>query len=115
MTDYISREKTLERIDSIYDCADMVFKPNDKICKPEDCKGCKWAATRDAIRRIIADAIPAADVRPVVRGKWKRVDYRSTVVTFKCSECGYYAHTLATNFCPTCGADMREENNEKSD
>lgn len=54
------------------------------------------------------DELPAADVRPVVRGRWKRVDPRSTVVTFKCSVCDWYAHMNATNFCPNCGADMRE-------
>lgn len=54
------------------------------------------------------EQLPAADVRPVVRGQWKRVDPRSTVVTFRCSECNYYAHMNATNFCPNCGADMRE-------
>ena len=54
------------------------------------------------------ERLPAADVRPVVRGRWKRVDPRSTVVTFRCSECNYYAHMNATNFCPNCGADMRE-------
>ena len=55
--------------------------------------------------------IPNADVRPVVRGQWKRVDPRSTVVTFRCSECNYYAHMIATNYCPNCGADMREAHN----
>lgn len=59
-------------------------------------------ALREALTRV-----PAADVRPVVRGLWKRVDPRSTVVTFRCSECNYYAHVNATNFCPNCGADMR--------
>lgn len=61
--------------------------------------------------RIIPNVLrnlPPADVRPVRRGRWKRVDPRSTVVTFRCSECNYYAHINATNFCPNCGADMRE-------
>lgn len=54
------------------------------------------------------ESLPAADVRLVVRGRWKRVDPRSTVVTFQCSECNYYAHVNATKFCPNCGADMRK-------
>lgn len=50
--------------------------------------------------------VPVADVRPVVRGKW---------IDGKCDQCGEHApywcmastyHT--TNFCPNCGADMRE-------
>ena len=60
------------------------------------------------------DAIPAADVREVVRRRWKRVDPRSTVVTFRCSECDYYAPMDATNFCPNCGADMRPSEEPES-
>ena len=64
MTDYISREALLERIDDIWDCADMVFEPNDHCCQADDCKSCKWAETKNAIRKIAAN-LPAADVRPV--------------------------------------------------
>ena len=51
-------------------------------------------------------AIPAADVRPVMRGKWNMVKYP----LYECSNCGAvfqevgYGH----NFCPNCGAYMRE-------
>jgi len=50
--------------------------------------------------------LPEEDVRPVVRGRW---------TDGKCDQCGEHApywcmasayHT--TNFCPNCGADMRE-------
>jgi len=68
----------------------------------------QWMVSLVDVSCAIAE-IPAADVRPVVRGKWKRVDPRSTVVTFRCSECNYYAHVNATNFCPNCGADMRDD------
>lgn len=50
-------DKLVERIDGIWDCNDMVFRPNDKICNvPEDCKGCKWAQTRDCIQRMVENA-----------------------------------------------------------
>lgn len=82
MTDYISREALLEAAKKSHLYFDI---------KP------------------IINSIPAADVRPVVRGKWLDVtwcgeDYLS------CSMCGYgaLAHER-TNFCPNCGADMREE------
>ena len=55
--------------------------------------------------------IPAADVRPVVRGKWSTVydDFmKSNYDT--CSCCGKeYFGANGFNFCPNCGADMREE------
>ena len=72
MTDYISREKLLERIDGIWDCADMVFEPNDHCCRADNCASCKWRETKNAIRKIAAN-IPAADVRPV---KWIPVTER---------------------------------------
>lgn len=67
-------------------------------------------------KRIIADrfseflkSIPAADVRPVVRGKWEYISF----MTVKCSNCQEIFHELeGDNFCPNCGADMREINND---
>lgn len=44
-----------------------------------------------------------ADVRPVVRGKWK-----ITSIYIKCLECGECFMLIPQNFCPNCGADMRE-------
>ena len=55
----------------------------------------------------------AADVRPVMRGKWEKHDaslvwnscglYASA---YKCNKCGGL-NIAETNFCPNCGADMR--------
>ena len=52
--------------------------------------------------------LPAADVRPVVRGKWTRGDM-PTYGGYKCSACGGNTVHYKANFCPNCGADMREE------
>lgn len=67
--------------------------------------------------------IPAADVREVVRGKWELRQVSDAEGGDKwnrwfCSECGHNAtagweHTRygakpKYNFCPNCGADMRE-------
>ena len=62
------------------------------------------------------NAIPAADVRENKRGKW---DDKKVAFYFKCSECGCCVRAFAGevfldyaqewNFCPNCGADMREE------
>ena len=50
-----------------------------------------------------------ADVRPVVRGKWRL--YSPLTDTYECDKCGYQVidESFRTNFCPNCGADMREE------
>ena len=56
---------------------------------------------------------PAADVRPVVRGRWEPVvdaneDGSPYQAGIHCSECGHF-DVWEFNFCPNCGADMREE------
>lgn len=61
------------------------------------------------------DSIPAADVRPVVRGKWDE-EHEPFIwmgyTRWNCSccgfKCGYELEIKSrTNFCPNCGADMR--------
>lgn len=50
------------------------------------------------------------DVRPVVRGKWEYISF----MTVKCSNCQETFQELAgDNFCPNCGADMREPPKEE--
>lgn len=52
--------------------------------------------------------VPAADVKPVVRGKWISRDKRGSYV---CSICGdewvFNPDHGGFCYCPTCGADMR--------
>lgn len=62
--------------------------------------------------------VPSADVRPVVSAEWERPKGstpRSWI--FVCSKCGdrayfpvpkYFPKGCGYNFCPNCGADMRE-------
>lgn len=62
----------------------------------------------------VFDAIPAADARPVVRGKWISHDFVDMgkgryTGSVECSACGRFL-PIKENFCPNCGADMREEN-----
>ena len=113
MAEYISREALLERIDDIWDCADMVFEPNDHCCRADDCASCKWAETKNAIRKIIAN-FPAADVRPVVKARWiKGVGENGVTSACHCSVCGFEDNRFCVfNFCPNCGADMRAEEGE---
>ena len=51
------------------------------------------------------ERIPAADVRPVVRGRWIDVE-DSTLST--CSVCGFNVGAYTFHYCPNCGADMGE-------
>lgn len=62
-----------------------------------------------------AKAIPAADVRPVVRGRWVWPEPSKTRDRPYCSNCLNDAYWdddrgfVTDNYCPNCGADMREE------
>ena len=85
-----------------------------------------WAKGLDVIEYL--DEVPAADVQPVVRGKWipdydyAEYDYDGSTPLpeplkfqdgWQCSLCGAYEPSKV-NFCPNCGADMRGEQDERS-
>lgn len=88
MDDYISRQAALNIV-CYDDCIDCPYGGCDKY---------RW------IKRL-----PAADVRPVVRGKWKH-DGSDWKNRFICDQCGYkwFFKAEEAHFCPNCGADMRE-------
>ena len=54
----------------------------------------------------LLDLQPTADAKEVVRGKWigQSSDYEDFC---ECSICGHYQED-DSDFCPSCGADMRE-------
>ena len=112
MTEYIEREAALE---SLCTACESVPIEDKEIC-PFRFTGCQEYAN------ILS--LPAADVRPVVRGKWEERE----VFTAKgnvdmlqsafCPVCKRY-HTTPYSyfftvyaFCPNCGADMRGTTNE---
>ena len=93
-TDYISRQAAINIVcdDECDDCPDG---------------GC------DMYRRL--KRFPAADVRPVVRGKWECADDEDfSQPHVRCSNCGeyYFAWYRKFPFCPNCGADMRGKCND---
>lgn len=95
MTDYISREALLKLIGTM---------PSSPITDREE----------RIIRAFISTVktFPAADVRPVKRAHWKE-DWE--MGCSKCSECGEgflwedFNGVAEWNFCPNCGADMRQK------
>lgn len=56
---------------------------------------------------------PTADVRETVRGEWITCEDIDGKYRF-CSACRSYS-AYKTDFCPNCGADMRGEENERTD
>lgn len=113
MPEYISREAAL---DAISEWLMKALHPESMSIYSEG----ERAAYRTALSEI-AD-IPAADVRPVVRGKWipdydyAEYDFDGTTPLseprkfqdgWQCSLCGGYSPS-ETNFCPNCGARMEE-------
>ena len=91
----------------------------------DDADSCK----ADYLREII-ESVPAADVAPVVHGRWLykhrhrggfrtyegddefgekhsvRVDERYEIDEPYCSECGKWNESVWLNYCPNCGAKM---------
>ena len=123
MAEYISREAAIKRFNfAVLDCLGM---------EPTIRAG-------DIIKAL--ESIPAADVRPVVRGH--KVTHNRPIAGYwasgkldggldgmegrvwvepimdnpvdYCSECGKRLDDTFQNFCPNCGADMRETNNEEA-
>lgn len=124
MAEYIKRDEVIAALDE--------FRLNQTVSKYATVMQCR--AARDAISRAtkVLESLPAADVEPVMCGRWEkniRGDY-----SIVCSECGYGLPTDGfawmecnrtsdereftiwiadvKNYCPNCGADMRGSNDE---
>lgn len=77
------------------------------------CGGCG-----SAVECILAE--PAADVAPVVHGRWIHSRYEDCSEQFelvKCSQCNHEAYAMAFyvrggNYCPACGAKMDGGDND---
>lgn len=95
--EYIEREAAI---------ADIAMMAEDRRI-PVDSYGGKIVGEVISILR----RIPAADVRPVVRGEWKPGDM-PTYGGYKCSVCGGNTVHYKANFCPNCGAEMKGESSD---
>lgn len=97
MTEYISREAAVELLKKrLYETALNSTGFNADA-------GDVFADAAERLEKTWINEIPAADVRPVVRGKWNA--YNNTYV---CSACGRPISFWKSNFCPNCGAMMEE-------
>ena len=59
----------------------------------------------------ILDAQPAADVAPVVHGRWKKTDICDDD-PWRCSRCGNTVSVMGYKICPNCGALMDGEDED---
>lgn len=78
-----------------------------KLTPKVDDDGYCWVIRGNAATAI--DNIPAADVRPVKRGKWIVYTGRGKR-QYMCSECSAEEkNPKVAHYCYNCGADMMEE------
>ena len=111
MDEFISREATIKRIKEVY-CVG---------CNSYHGVRCRACGTGDAID--IIDDFPAADVAPVVHGRWIHSRYEDCSEQFellKCSQCNHEAYAMAFyvrggNYCPNCGAKMDGGDSDEAD
>lgn len=105
MAEYIEREAFLADKKWLYctDCDKRKGKKRGKMVTLYEIgeAPCKSCGIHDMLEEV--EAYPAADVRPVVRGKWQKIGQFGVVVV--CSVCGK-SPDRKTNFCPNCGASM---------
>ena len=125
MSEYISKEEInrvlLNRIDMNNKC--LIGARESKHFEEE-----KYFSTLifedEQIKALFEESAPSADVRPNIHGHWvdEKVGRWFAGDIFKCSECGNTLNRSGVNcgrgdanFCPNCGADMREPIGEKGE
>lgn len=103
MDDYIEREAVFLEMDSC-----------DYLCDVQIENG-KTLLFYDSLAENVK-SIPAADVRPVVRGEWvDAVQGCGDSPHVRCSNCNeyYWRYFSKFRFCPNCGADMQTPEKEE--
>lgn len=86
---------------------DEYIKRDDALQVIESCAG--WSRPLESAYEDI-QAIPAADVAPVVHGKWENVPGNGVYDTI-CTYCGFHLgiRFYPSEYCPNCGAKMDKE------
>ena len=133
-------EVIYERLSHPEDCEQGVYsfrdgdylEALDMAIKALEQQSCEDAISREAVLDVIereefkGDAISEIEKLPSVIpqpkiGKWVAQDIHNCHTDFKCSACGYihgFMHlygkpTADYTYCPNCGADMRESEEEE--
>lgn len=100
MAEHIEREAVYNTLKAMY-CDE---------CTDEKCQMCEYAQIM-----FVLDNLPIADVQPVRRGRWEKT---KSVIMY-CSVCKNEAYwdtdygQQLFDYCPYCGADMREPETTK--
>lgn len=72
-----------------------------------------------SVAAMIADAIPAADVAPVVHGRWEFLGPNRLIKECMCGTCSACKvrskYIVNTMLCPSCGAVMDGGDNNAAD
>ena len=91
MAEYINRKDAIKAIGE---------EPENWSDTPEEIQEhSDWEKHIDAI-----NAVPSADVAPMVHGKWEKYKIPNIVC---CSVCDYgTGYNEESNYCPNCGAKM---------
>lgn len=92
MAEYIWREAAIKAVEK----ADYTAISSDA----DDCKA-------DYLRAII-ESVPAADVVPVVHGRWGtgRFNLETGNYEEQCTRCRNFSKEYGKPYCPNCGAKM---------
>lgn len=104
MTEYIKRTAVFEQFDN----ADA------DVCETDDFGGVDYGFGMKNVKELI-NAIPAADVAPVVRGVWVCVNKIDPISGYRCSKCRRRVGFDLTPYCPNCGAKMDGGDSDATD
>ena len=99
--EYIEREAFIKNAEARY------CDPCKEIGKDSNGLKCRACWVDDMVGDI--EDTPAADVAPVVHGRWLSKNPHGYEWTFVCSNCDYvdgYPFNGRHNYCPNCGAKM---------
>ena len=117
MAEYIERTQAIDAIEAHMHRQD----PDDRGVYPLEDWQREQNYAYDLAMEILGN-LPAADVKPVVHGKWIIERSNSGKPICYCSSCGCgvkdkdsdtYIDMSDAPFCPHCGADMREPETKK--